>query len=384
MRSRWCAFVIVALGMSVLAVSVSAASADPASVRAEFIATAHLARQGDTNAQWRMGATYARLGDTAKALPWLEAAARSGHSAAAGVLGSIHEEGRGVAADRDAAIAWYRRAAESGDASAMAALARVLPAAEPSAEQWAQRAAKLGNADAHYWLGLRQLESGTPADQSEAYRRFAAAAAQGHRGAQIAAANQVLDGKRGDPRWDEALGWLRSAAEAGDPVANYLLARVLVKSETGDPAVIRKSLAAAAAGGHREAQYCLAEILAASGKQAERREAADWLGKAWSAGHVAAANLLGELMLQSVGNEQQTRQARSLFAAAADRGNHDGMYNLARMQQWGIGGERDSVAALHWYSRAAEAQHAKAIAVVDELLGVTANNKPVNTKGFWQ
>ena len=72
------------------------------------------------------------------------------------------------------------------------------------------------------------------------------------------------------------------------------------------------------------------------------------------------------------------------FSASDRAGNVDAMYNFADMQNVGLGGERDSMAALKWFNRAAEEKHEKAIEVLESLLGSTIKTSSLGLKGFWQ
>jgi TPR repeat protein len=182
-----------------------------------------------------------------------------------------------------------------------------------------------------------------------------------------------------------AAEWLARAAEKQDPVAHYLLGRLF--EEDGKVAAIPKALRSyriAAAAGHREAQFALASLLAGSALARDRSEAAEWYGRAHEAGHGTAANRLGELYRDEVGERQQLFRARELFQLAAEQGNVDAMYNLAQMQNQGHGGIRDTDMALQWYSRAAAAGHERAVKVVERLLDSSIKTTALGLKGFWQ
>jgi TPR repeat protein len=87
----------------------------------------------------------------AAALPWFERAAAQDHPEAVRMLGYLHGEGLGVPKDDAAAAAFYRRAAELGDAFAQFNLAAMLdqglgglPRDEEAARMWFRRAAEQG------------------------------------------------------------------------------------------------------------------------------------------------------------------------------------------------------------------------------------------------
>jgi TPR repeat protein len=363
---------------------VSGLTPEQAEDRAAFVVTLRKARQGDVEAQWQAGLAYARLGEDAKALPMITAAAASGHIAAASLTGTFHEDGRGTPRSRDEALRWYRQAADQGDAAALAALARLLPAGKPEWMSYVRRSANAGNADGQYQLGQYLATPGTSQDLAESGEWFKKAAIQGHVGAQVASALQLLDRRSEKADRKAGIVFLKNAAAIKDPVASFLLGRELLQAEKANPDAARGLLRAAAIAGHREAQYLYGGLLAESKTEADRRAATEWLDKAQQAGHVASMNRLGELLRDHVADQQQLAKARELFLRAAEQGNTDAMYNLALMQNHGQGGARDTFTALKWFSRAADENHEKAAEVLETLMGSTLKTSSLGLKGFWQ
>lgn len=354
--------------------------------RAAFIEQVRRARKGDSEAQWQVAATYLDLNQPARALPMLRAAAESGHARAAARLGSLHEQGHGMEKNLDEAKRWYRLAADREQADAMAALGRLLlaePAAHEQALSLLQRAAAQNEPNAQYQLGWLLARRGG-ADEAPAYGLFVKAAQQGHVGAQLAVATHLLAG-RGVAADREAAGkWVERAAAGRDPVAHYLLARFSASAGAAGRERAHSAYRVAAEAGHREAQFALAELLAQSAAEADRRQAAEWFARAHEAGHKVAGNRLGELYRDGAGVARQTEKARGLFQFAAEHGNVNAMYNLATMQDKGLGGPRDTVSALAWYARAADAGHEGAAEVVAMLLNSSVKTSALELKGFWQ
>ncbi len=358
--------------------------------RSNFIGQVRRARQGDTEAQWQVGMTYATLGDYARAVPMLLSAAGGGDSRAAVLLGWLHEDGRGTEKSVEEAKRWYRFAADRGQANAMAALGRLSlhdkqPEAREAARQLFERAAQLGDPDGQYYLGWMFAGHGEEqGDDAKAYGWFIKAARQGHVGAQLAVATHLLAG-RGVAMDREAAGdWLVRAAETQDPVAHYLLGRLREGAGEADLDRARRSFRVAATAGHREAQFALATMLAKSAAEGGRKEAAEWFAKAHEAGHKAAANRLGELYRDGAGVSQKPDKARTFFQQAAEQGDANAMYNLAAMQNDGLGGPRDTDKALKWYARAADEGHEKASEVIGSLLNSSVKTSALGLKGFWQ
>lgn len=352
--------------------------------RAEFVLLLRKARHGDSDAQWSAAMTYLRLGEPGLAMPLLDSAAASGHVLAISQLGALHEEGRGVEKSREKALEWYRKAAEQGDPASMAALARLLPRSDPQAVEFRLRSAGAGNPDAQYALGLDLLGRGDEKALAESHAWFLKAAEQGHVGAQVAVGQQFLEGKAVKGNADQGRTWLQRAARSGDPAASFMLGRIYLANGDSDSEAARKSLQSAAEAGHREAQFLFGKLLAGSKVNFDKREAVIWLEKAWAAGHIPAANRLGELLREPVDGLQQPKRARELFLQAAEKGNIDAMYNFAEMQHAGVGGVRDTFEALKWYGRAADGKHERATEVVEALLGSTLKTSSLGLKGFWQ
>ena len=357
--------------------------------RSNFISLVRKARQGDTESQWQVASTYVRLGEFERAVPILNEAAAAGHAPSASLIGWLHEGGRGVAKSSDEARRWYRLAAEKGQADAMAALGRLLlqergPEARESAMNWLRNAARMNDRDGQYHLGWLLAQPGPAHDDVQAADMFLKAARQGHLGAQVAAATHLLAGRGVEKDRKAALEWLERAATTGDPVAHYLLGRLHQEKGRAGLARARDAYRIAATAGHREAQFALASILIGSREEADRKEGAAWLAKAHEAGHRAAANRLGEVFRDGVGVPQQLGKAKDYFLIAANRKDASAMYNLARMQDDGLGGARDTDQALEWYVRAAAEGHQEAAAVVEGLLNSSVKTSDLGLKGFWQ
>ena len=77
-----------------------------------------LAKQGNVEAQWRLGRLYGSkeglLQSDEKAVFWYHKAAQKGYAPAQYSLGWMYEHGRGVAQNGEQALFWYRKAAEQG------------------------------------------------------------------------------------------------------------------------------------------------------------------------------------------------------------------------------------------------------------------------------
>jgi len=80
---------------------------------------------GNVAAMLGLGRLGAKAHDWASAHKWWAKAADAGNGVAMGNLGFLYEQGLGVTADRDEAIAWYKRAVQAGHVGSQSDLNRV-------------------------------------------------------------------------------------------------------------------------------------------------------------------------------------------------------------------------------------------------------------------
>ena len=83
------------------------------------------ADRGNVASQYMIGVVHDREGDLHFAVEWYRKAADAGHAQAQYAMGYVYEIGRGVAADRSQAIAWYLKSAAQGFDLAKKALSRL-------------------------------------------------------------------------------------------------------------------------------------------------------------------------------------------------------------------------------------------------------------------
>jgi TPR repeat protein len=145
--------------------------------------TTSLARQGDAEAQYKLGLT---VQDDSEAALWFRKAADQGLALAQDNLGGMYASGRGVPQDDAEALRWYRKAADQGLALAqnnlgfMYANGRGVPQDYAKAVAWYRKGADQGLAEAENNLGgMYDTGRGVPHDDGEAVEFFRKAADQG-------------------------------------------------------------------------------------------------------------------------------------------------------------------------------------------------------------
>jgi uncharacterized protein len=180
----------------------------------------------------------------------------------------------------------------------------------------------------------------------------------GDEDAQIAIARAYESGDEVDVNRAEAANWYRQAADHGNAVAMFGLARLISQGGPGverSPELAAKLYESAARQGHVEAQnwlgYCYQHGL---GVQQSDASAIEWYTKAADGGFPAAQNNLGLMYLTGKGIERDYGKASSLFEQAAKSGDAWGANNLAGLYEMGWGVKQDWQKALAYYHQASE------------------------------
>jgi alpha/beta superfamily hydrolase len=140
--------------------------------------------------------------DYKQAVAWYRKAAEQGDAFAQTNLGVMYSDGQGVPQDYQQAVAWYRKAAEQGHAVAQTNLGVMyssgqgVPQDYQQAVAWFRKAAEQGHASAQTGLGLRYMNGqGVPQDYQQAVAWFRKAAEQGHANAQNNLGAMYMDGQ---------------------------------------------------------------------------------------------------------------------------------------------------------------------------------------------
>jgi len=232
------------------------------------------AQHGSRDAATNLALIYANgdgiQKDAAKAATWFRSAAEAGDATAQLNLAALYHRGEGVPQDDTQAGLWLTKAADQGLLPAMLELAGWDLRAEhgsnvDAAIGWYKKAADLGDALAQAALGdifadpkLGRLDYGQAVDW---YRK---AADQGQRGGEFGLGTRYLLGQGVPQDLEEARRWLTPAANLGHPYAQFLLGKMLEAGEGGpvDAAAAAKYYELAANSGIAEAQYRLGLLLA--------------------------------------------------------------------------------------------------------------------------
>jgi TPR repeat protein len=216
--------------------------------------------------------------DKAKAATWFRKSAEAGDATAELNLAVLYHRGEGVPKDDAQAELWLTRAADQGLLPAMLQLATWKLQPEhgfnvDAAIVWYKKAAEQGDASAQVALGdIFSEDRFHHVDYPQALGWYRKAAEQGRAAGQFGLGARYLLGQ-GVPRDpEEARRWLTPAANQGHPYAQYLLAKMFEEGEGGpvDVAAAAKYYELAANYGLAKAQYRLGLLLSSDRNNATR------------------------------------------------------------------------------------------------------------------
>jgi len=196
-----------------------------------------------------------------------------------------------------------------------------------------------------------------PLSPGEALERLLGAAEAGSTAAMLNVAEFYGNGWGARQNFTERFQWLQKAAEAGDPLGIFRagLALELGLGIPADQAAAARAFEQAADLGLPEAHFKLAQGLLVGPEAAPARAAAH-LEQALAGGLPPAANLLGLLYLQGLGDlTADAGKARQALQRGAELADPEALKNLAVMFKEGWGGPADPAQALKWYLAAREA-----------------------------
>lgn len=165
------------------------------------------------------------------AASWFLAAAKQGHMAAQSKLALCYEEGYGVPKAKNAAIKWYKEAANKGDVTARQRYLKLKYAGKNYEAVVRYRmdllwAADNGNRDSQYQLGEWFSNHNSQSSyREEAFIWYGKAAKSGHVNAMVKLGECYENGTGVYSNYNEAIKWYRKAAKGGDDSARLWLAK---------------------------------------------------------------------------------------------------------------------------------------------------------------
>jgi uncharacterized protein len=315
-----------------------------------------------------------------EAVKQLEELSARGEPEAMNLLGFWYQTGRGVVANPELALDYYRKAAIKEYAPAMVSLGRVLvgktgateaekkegvewliKAAQAKdgsaavslvnayaqgmgvqknlteAHRWANEAAASSNSEEGAWL-LYRLHSGhfgpSPENNpTDALRALKLAAADGMEEASLILGEMLATGQGMPQDREAALNVLTKTAEQGSAKAAFGVARLYQTQYEPDLKQADRYFTLAAELGHPVAQNLMGENLESSAKEDAKRlaQAALWYEKAAAQGNDAAMVHMADLYRRGAGITKDFNRSRELATAALKKGFLPAAAVLARL-----------------------------------------------------
>lgn len=329
------------------------------------------AEGGNCEAQYRVGLYHTQLPleerNYITAVDWFHKAAQQGHAAAQYELGRCREKGWGT--DMGNAAHWYEQAALQGHPAAQNALGVCLFHGKGTAKdralafQWVEKGARQGYAPAQSNMGVRYYQGyGVGKDPAKAVTWFQKGCEQGHAKSQYWMGRCCAEGAGIGKDLFAAVDWYEKAAAQEFPEAEKEL-------ENDWAQVIR-----AARGEDADAKFRLAQMLekGTAPFEANVNAAMEWYERSAALEHAQAMVELGRLNFgrekldaaiewyeraAALGQEQaadKLEEARELRDAKA--GQAEAQYRVGCRKEK----EGDRPAAMKWYRKAADQDHAQA------------------------
>ena len=194
------------------------------------------ASNGNTDAQLSLGkmALKSRGGLTpSDAMEYFAAAAALGRLEAKRAIGEMYQKGIGIAPDAGKAKSWMTEAADAGDSTGARKMGDSLIESDPKAALvWYEKAADFGDAEAAYIAAIMYAENfEIRPNSARAAKLMEQAAYGGIAGAQADYGLLVYQGAGAERSETGAADWFRKSAEGGDKEGQFLYAFTLAKGE---------------------------------------------------------------------------------------------------------------------------------------------------------
>ena len=291
------------------------------------------------------------------------------------------QQGSAGNADPTAAAEAFRRAADAGHAGAACAYADILlngrgvAANLNAANVYAERAASAGVAACMVLYGdsLQSGRGGLAKDATTAFQWYEKAAGAGDARGQARAGEALRTGNGVASNLPRAVALLKPAADRQDPDAMVALGFIhaTAKGELAQRDEGLRLLRAAAAAHVPEAEIRLGELLAfgTDGIAPEPEEGRKWLMVAASRKDARGALGLARIYRDGLGVKADWTEAAKWAQGAYRNGNWSGAVFIGRLlQKGGPNLDKDVNEALKFFKRAYGEGHAPALAAIRELL----------------
>lgn len=302
---------------------------------------------------------------------WRKAAA-AGYAPAQSAYSQCLMAGVGVEANMEEAVVWLRKAADQGDVVGLNGLGRAYSygygvAKDPAkGVEFLRAAAEKGYARAQHSLGLAYSHGrGVAKNYGEAVEWFRKGAQQGYTLSQHTLGEFYALGRGVKRDYAAAAEWYTKAAETGYPKSIFYLGTMTEKGRLGsaDPAAATEYYKRAGRLGHEAAFARLAWLVKEGYTDADGTEVQDpkealrISAIAAAMGSPHALNSLGVSYEKGESIRRNRKRAFELYVQAAELDPSVAAFNVGHCYHKGVGVEIDFSKALEWYIKAAESGH---------------------------
>lgn len=323
------------------------------------------ADKGYADAQYNMAGAYL-VGDNynlqqniEKGISYLKLAAEQRDSYAMRMLGKYHLTGDyGIQKSNKKAFYYLSEAAKGDNMNALFEVSDLYyfgvgtRKSIKKAIECCKAAADKGHPEAQYSMWLHFCDDEAKISYEEAYGYLMSAARTG-----LKEANNYL-GKifYADECFDEAFHYFEFAADKGCIDAMFRLGECYFYGE-GTEKNLEKAFELyikAAEYHHDAATYCVALCYDYGyGTQKNKKLAFEWYKKAARLGHVYAINNLGVCYVRGEGVDKNVKKAIACYSVASREGDANSSNSLGRIYEIGYGVEKDISKAIEFYEKAA-------------------------------
>lgn len=312
----------------------------------------------------------------AKAQEYYRRAAEAGLPRAQANLGFLYKDGIGVERDLSAAMRWFRLAADNGLSTGMVEIGRLfrfgqgVPKDSEAAEAWFQKAADKGDPLGEFNLALLYESEG---DEQRGFRHSHAAAEHGNADAMTSLYFAYLRGKGVAADKKEAAKWLTKSAEAGSAYGQCLLGYRYENPEwefspegnhLPPPNMVeavrwyRRSAEQNWSGGQYRLGLC---YLDGNGVEQDEERGLQLIRNAADQSQTYAMAELADCYARGIGSPRsEDDKPLAIFQRVINSGAEDSAtpilhayWSIILRHEYGIGTERDALAAVQWQCRAA-------------------------------
>ncbi|QIB68329.1 hypothetical protein EDD59_1392 [Muricomes intestini] len=337
--------------------------------------------------EYRIGKMYAAgLGteqDYGQAASWFQEAVDKNHKYAQYSLGSLYYRGPGVSQNYAEALRLYTLSANQGNPYADYELAKMYrdgvgtPVDAALSKQYF-KAAFSGfyrlEKDSHddklqYRLGqMLYTGIGTDKDVQAAISYLGKSAQLGNINAQYLLGKVYLENDIGNPA--QAVAWMIKAADAGNAGAQYALGK-LYRDGTHMEKDIPKAVAMFTAAAEQKNEYAAYQLgrLYLSGEDISKNvsEAVKWLTLSSNLGNAYAQYALAKLYLSGDGVRKDVGEAIRLLTLSAEKKNEYAAYQLGKLYLQGEDVPRDKEKSLYWLGQSAAQGNIYAQYLIDNI-----------------